>query len=255
MPNYNAGEGDPRVIAAAYAEARRKTDNPVILQALFEAGLVESGFKNLSGGDRDSQGFLQQRPSQGWSNPTNVAHATDAFIAKAERVLASNPNISAGDLAQRVQVSAYPDRYAQASSAASSILRRVSNGQITGATTSSTSSAGTGGGAGLNPDGSSSSDSSSTPTWLKALAGGLIDAGGGGAVAGASVTDGSLDPLTMIAAAIMTALAPLKDIGQVADWVFKASLPTTMVRIAAGIGGAFFLFLGVILLAREVKTK
>lgn len=240
MPTYSDQEGDPDVIRAAYAEARKRTNNPLILLALFESGLVESGFHNLSGGDRDSQGFLQQRPSQGWRNPTNVAAATDAFIAKAERVLTNNPSLSAGDLAQKVQVSGYPERYGQAQSAASSILTRVSGGKITG------SGSGPGGG-----------DSPSTVQ--KALAGGLTGAAGtlvpGADDAADAIAGAATDPISLIAKAIAVGLSPLKDVGSVAQLLFKASVPTTLIRIVCGIAGLWFLFFGVVLLSREMRTK
>ena len=67
--------------------------------------------------DYDSLGLFQQRPSAGWGKPNeliNPAYATDAFL---DRMLELHPNDSwknkpAGDVAQKVQVSAFPDRYA-----------------------------------------------------------------------------------------------------------------------------------------------
>jgi hypothetical protein len=67
--------------------------------------------------DYDSLGLFQQRPSAGWGKPAeliNPAYATDAFL---DRMVELHPNDSwknkpAGDVAQKVQVSAFPDRYA-----------------------------------------------------------------------------------------------------------------------------------------------
>ncbi|GIH07987.1 hypothetical protein Rhe02_60540 [Rhizocola hellebori] len=67
--------------------------------------------------DYDSLGLFQQRPSAGWGKPAelvNPAYATDAFL---NRMIELHPNESwkkapAGDVAQNVQVSAFPDRYA-----------------------------------------------------------------------------------------------------------------------------------------------
>ena len=78
-------------------------------------------------GDRDSLGVFQQRPSQGWCSPSSlcldVKHATNAFIDKAIRV--AKPSMTPDQLAQAVQVSAYPERYKAAESKARSIISAV----------------------------------------------------------------------------------------------------------------------------------
>jgi hypothetical protein len=77
--------------------------------------LQESGLRNLSGGDRDSAGLFQQRPSQGWgtyAQVTDPVHAAQAFY----RVLREQPDwqdISVTEAAQLVQRSAAPAAYAQ----------------------------------------------------------------------------------------------------------------------------------------------
>ena len=78
------------------------------------AALQESKLYNLRGGDRDSLGIFQQRPSQGWGTPRQIldpVHATNAFYDALERVpgYASLPVTVA---AQRVQRSGYPSAYA-----------------------------------------------------------------------------------------------------------------------------------------------
>src|SRR5262245_7277719 len=53
------------------------------------AALQESKLYNLRGGDRDSLGLFQQRPSQGWGTPRqilNPVHATNAFYDALDRV-------------------------------------------------------------------------------------------------------------------------------------------------------------------------
>lgn len=89
--------------------ARRQGATRKQTKALLEAGDVESGFRNLSYGDRDSVGVLQQRPSQGWG-PAGESVEKDAvqFLNKAKQ--ADNSG-SAGQLAQAVQRSAFPARY------------------------------------------------------------------------------------------------------------------------------------------------
>jgi len=56
--------------------------------------IQESSLRNLDGGDRDSVGLFQQRPSQGWgsvANLQNVSYATTAFLG-------INPKVSNGGL-------------------------------------------------------------------------------------------------------------------------------------------------------------
>ncbi len=50
---------------------------------VLATGFQESRLRNLDYGDRDSLGFLQQRPSQGWGTPAevrDVGHATRSFL-------------------------------------------------------------------------------------------------------------------------------------------------------------------------------
>lgn len=77
--------------------------------------LQESGLSNLQGGDRDSLGLFQQRPSQGWGTPQqirNPVYAASAFY----RRLREQPNwtqLTVTQAAQRVQHSAAPQAYAR----------------------------------------------------------------------------------------------------------------------------------------------
>lgn len=117
---------DMSVVNQAYATAHQLGADNTTMLALFEAGLVESGFRNLKvATDHDSLGYLQQRPSQGWPDPTNVVTATTSFVKKAMAKLAANPSLSAGQLAQSVQVSAYPERYAQREADARTLISRT----------------------------------------------------------------------------------------------------------------------------------
>ena len=53
------------------------------IQAGLAAGLAESGLHNLNGGDRDSLGLFQQRPSQGWGSQQQImdpTYATNKFF-------------------------------------------------------------------------------------------------------------------------------------------------------------------------------
>jgi len=115
--------GSAAVARLAYSTARSMGVGGRILLALMEAGLVESGMRNLNYGDRDSVGFLQQRPSQGWPNPMHIPTATRSFVRAALRL---GPwRRSAGSLAQAVQRSAFPSRYDARQADAMHILRNL----------------------------------------------------------------------------------------------------------------------------------
>ncbi|WP_326555878.1 hypothetical protein [Micromonospora sp. NBC_01813] len=81
--------------------------------------LQESKLENLGHlGDRndhDSQGLFQQRPSSGWGTVeqiTDVEYSTTAFLDGLKGVDGWQ-DMPLTDAAQTVQVSAYPDHYAQ----------------------------------------------------------------------------------------------------------------------------------------------
>jgi hypothetical protein len=77
--------------------------------------MQESRLRNLPGGDRDSAGLFQQRPSEGWgtyAEVTDPVHAATAFYDH----LRQEPGWSALSVtraAQLVQHSATPDAYAR----------------------------------------------------------------------------------------------------------------------------------------------
>lgn len=88
--------------------------------------MQESWLRNLDWGDRDSLGLFQQRPSSGWGSPEQILdreRSTRVFYAgaadpngSATRGLLDIPgweSMAFADAAQAVQISAYPDRYAQ----------------------------------------------------------------------------------------------------------------------------------------------
>lgn len=98
--------------------------------AAFEAALVESGIHNINFGDRDSLGIYQQRQNGAWGTAAQIMdpeHAIRAFLAAAKRN--DSGGMSAGQLAQKTQVSAYPDRYDQRREQALDIMRRVKKGE------------------------------------------------------------------------------------------------------------------------------
>lgn len=78
------------------------------------AAYQESDLRNLEGGDRDSLGLFQQRPSQGWGTPEQIldpVYASNAFYDRLVQVdgYESMPITVA---AQAVQRSGFPDAYA-----------------------------------------------------------------------------------------------------------------------------------------------
>lgn len=93
---------------------------------VIAAGLQESKLTNIPAGqgDRDSVGVLQQRPSQGWGKPEQLADvrfATGAFLTALIKV----PRWQTDPLAtviQKVQISADGTAYAQHEGTASSIV-------------------------------------------------------------------------------------------------------------------------------------
>jgi len=77
--------------------------------------MQESKLYNLEGGDRDSLGLFQQRPSQGWGTRAQVldpVHATNAFYDALIKIK-DYQNLDVTVAAQKVQHSAYPEAYAQ----------------------------------------------------------------------------------------------------------------------------------------------
>lgn len=94
--------------------------------------LQESSLENLDGGDRDSAGLFQQRPSVDWGSEkevTDPVYAAKAFYG----VNSDSPNpgltevdgdmsMKPGDAAQEVQRSAYPDEYAKWESLAGDLV-------------------------------------------------------------------------------------------------------------------------------------
>ncbi|HET6152625.1 MAG TPA: hypothetical protein VFE15_06690 [Marmoricola sp.] len=73
----------------------------------------ESKIRNLSGGDRDSIGLFQQRPSQGWGTPAqihNEHYSINKFYEALERI-DGYETMRITEAAQKVQRSGYPEAY------------------------------------------------------------------------------------------------------------------------------------------------
>jgi endonuclease/exonuclease/phosphatase (EEP) superfamily protein YafD len=118
--------------AIAIAEVARDLEIPRYgLQIAIATAIQESKLVNLAGGDRDSGGLFQQRPSAGWGTReqiTNPRLAAEAFFGEAKHTnnpgLLDIPNweqLPLTQAAQAVQRSGFPDAYAQWESVAKEI--------------------------------------------------------------------------------------------------------------------------------------
>lgn len=91
------------------------------------AAMQESSLRNLSGGDRDSRGLFQQRPSQGWGTAQQVTdpiYASRKFFNTLKGVRNRN-NMTLSQAAQTVQKSAYPSAYADRENDARRMLNYI----------------------------------------------------------------------------------------------------------------------------------
>lgn len=125
--------GPSKVARIVFRRGLRAGATPKELLAAAETGLVESGFRNLDYGDADSQGWRQERTSlygTGPNGPTNVPASADRFFA--ESVTDTNGTrgrgMTAGELAQTIQASAFPERYDQVKPQAAQLLRAFQEG-------------------------------------------------------------------------------------------------------------------------------
>lgn len=120
-----AGDGSP----TAFPLTREQADNAATIAGVgmklgmpdravtvaLVTALQESRLVNLPGGDRDSAGLFQQRPSQGWGSYAQVVDPVHAATAFYQRLRAQPgwAELSVNDAAQLVQQSAAPYAYAQ----------------------------------------------------------------------------------------------------------------------------------------------
>lgn len=115
-----------QIAARIVAVGQQRGASAKQIQAALSAGWVESRFRNLSYGDRDSLGVFQQRPSQGWGSAADIQtldYAINAFYDGADKV--NDSSMDFGQLAQAVQRSGFPARYGQAGSIVDQILGAI----------------------------------------------------------------------------------------------------------------------------------
>jgi hypothetical protein len=112
---------------------RRNMPERAVVIALATA-FQESKLENLTGGDRDSVGLFQQRPSQGWGTAEQIRdprYAARKFY-DALRKVRGWQKMRVTDAAQRVQRSAFPEAYEKWADE-STVLTRALLGHATGA--------------------------------------------------------------------------------------------------------------------------
>jgi hypothetical protein len=112
---------------------RRGLPRQAIVVAIATA-FQESKLENLEGGDRDSIGLFQQRPSQGWGKPDQLRdprYASNAFYNKLLKIKGWQ-TMRVTDAAQAVQRSAHPGAY-EKWAVKSEVLARALTGAATGA--------------------------------------------------------------------------------------------------------------------------
>jgi hypothetical protein len=125
---------DQTANAATIAAVARSRGLPVRATVIALAtAQQESQLRNLDGGDRDSIGLFQQRPSQGWGSAQQVqdpVYAAGKFFDHLVQV----PGWETGrltEIAQQVQHSGYPEAYqrweSMASALAGALLATVPN--------------------------------------------------------------------------------------------------------------------------------
>ncbi|WP_426507108.1 hypothetical protein ACPPVO_53395 [Dactylosporangium sp. McL0621] len=111
----------------------RRVPSRALVVALATAW-QESKLENLTGGDRDSIGLFQQRPSQGWGTPEQIADprfAAGAFFTALLKIKGWD-KMRVTDAAQEVQRSAHPDAYEKWADE-SEIMVKALSGDVPGA--------------------------------------------------------------------------------------------------------------------------
>jgi hypothetical protein len=134
------GSEQQEVLDLIKRRARVKRARPIQVKAAIETGLVESGLRNLPGGDADSAGWRQERKRY-YKDPTNLVASIDRFFEETAPLVGKYSR--AGDLAAAVQRPAaqYRGRY-QAVSARAQALMEGGGGSSGGSTRTITTTTG-----------------------------------------------------------------------------------------------------------------
>lgn len=105
---------------------RKRGASKQALIAAMETARVEANFSNPAGGDGTSVGWRQEIDSYGSAKRRmNVKGAAKRFFSEAAEI---GDRGSAGELAQAVQKSAYPDRYGEHQAEAKSLVKSIHGG-------------------------------------------------------------------------------------------------------------------------------
>lgn len=174
------------------------------IQVALMTAMTESSLTNLPGGDRDSAGLFQQRPSQGWGTYAQITHPEYAATQFFNHLFAipNRDSLSPQMEAQTVQRSAFSDgrNYAPFSGMATALEQDILGtvGQIPGQVTGSL---------------------------------------GGNPFSGVSDALGSLG-------------SALSGFSKVTTWL---TLPNHWMRIFSGGFGIVLVFMGVMMLSKEVR--
>lgn len=116
------GPPDTRIACEIFRVGTQMNVSDKLMLAAFETAIVESGVKNLNYGDRNSHGVFQQQWSEGWGTleqTMDPTYASRKFFSVAKEFDRGQP---AAILAQDVQRSAFPERYAQRESQARALI-------------------------------------------------------------------------------------------------------------------------------------
>jgi cell wall-associated NlpC family hydrolase len=119
-----------QTVATIIAVGKQRNLPALAWQVAIQAGMQESHLTNLPGGDRDSAGIFQMRPSQGWGTYQQVTDPTYE-VNKFYDVLTAVPGWQSdrpGDAAQLVERSAFPLAYNTWESMAAYLVQHV--GQV-----------------------------------------------------------------------------------------------------------------------------
>lgn len=227
---------DPAIINTAYGIAKKRGANATVILSLFQAGIVESNFTNhMSATNYDSLGYLQQRPSQGWPNPTNVTTATNSYLDRALKYSAAHPGASAGEIAQAVQRSAMPAAYGNATARALALIKGIDPVAAAKA-------------AAANP-GQTVGDAAQGN-----IVGDAVDAAGNAIEGVAGLPSGLVTVLTDIANSYHSIKDTATSSLRISDQIFKFFLPTNMLRFVVIGLGMVFLGSGFYFLSKEMRA-
>lgn len=113
-----------QVLATVLNVGRKRGATKKEMLAAVETALVESNVRNLGYGDSDSLGWRQERASvYPGKDLLDVKAAANRFFDESVTDANRGPGMTAGQLAQAIQASAYPDRYDERKGEAVPLLR------------------------------------------------------------------------------------------------------------------------------------